>query len=114
MNCAILARPAAVEPTTPWFVAGFVPSWERARPPDITQVVCDAEAVGGEFMFKPRRESEIDHHIAAAKRSDQWQQERKRALRRVALAWYREENGVGDARCNNPRTRPTSASGQSR
>ena len=58
--------------------------------------------VGGEMMFKPWREFEIGHDIAAAKRSDQWQQERRRALRRAAPAWCRQGRDERAERCNSP------------
>ena len=58
--------------------------------------------VGGEFMFKRRSGSETAHDNAAAKRSDQAQQERGRARPRGALAWSRRARDERDQRCNSP------------
>ena len=57
--------------------------------------------VGGELIVTPRSASGTNRGNAAAKRSDQAQQERGRVLRRVALAWSRRARDERDGRCNS-------------
>jgi hypothetical protein len=59
------------------------------------------ERVGGELIVTPRSASGTNRGNAAAKRSDQAQQERGRVLWRVALAWSRRARDERDGRCNS-------------
>jgi hypothetical protein len=70
--------------------------------------------VGGELIVTPRSASGTDRGNAAAKRSDQAQQEQRRVLRRVALAWSRRARDEHDERCNSPRNAPQHINAASR
>ena len=73
----------------------------------------ESQPAGGELMFKRRSWSGTAHDNAAAKRSDQAQQERGKALRRVARACRRRASDERGERCNSSGTAPASGSGPS-
>ena len=69
------------------------------------------EPVGGEFLITRQPESETARDNAAAKRSDQVRQERRAALRLVALALCHRASDGRDACCNSIRIHRACATG---